>query len=138
ALHQVEAALVRQQEALRQAQSDAFGAMQQLSRARNEINTLDLQKQGNVVRLEKLSSEKIQLEEERARLEARLTEFAASVDAQKLDAQTQRGTVEERQQRLREIHQELSQAALELDGLVRQQAEKRSRLNVLEQLQESH
>jgi hypothetical protein len=37
-----------------------------LTRVRNEINALDLQKQGNIVRLEKLSSEKIQLEEERS------------------------------------------------------------------------
>jgi chromosome segregation protein len=138
ALQEIEAEIQRQQEALRQAQSDAFAAMQQLSRARNDINALDLQKQGNVVRLEKLSSEKIQLEEERARLEARLTEFAANVQAEKLNAQTQRGTVEQRQQRLRELQQELTHASQEVDGLLRQQAEKRSRLSVLEQLQESH
>ena len=70
---------------MRQAQSDAFAAAQQLTRVRNEINALDLQKQGNVVRLEKLSAEKIQLEEERARLEARLHEFAANVEAEKLN-----------------------------------------------------
>ena len=138
ALQQVEAETYRRAEELRKAQSESFAAMQQLTRARNEINTLDLQKQGNIVRLEKLSSEKIQLEEERTRLEARLTEFAADVQTQKLNAQTQRGTVEERQQRLREILQELNQAGQELDGFLRQQAEKRSRLNVLEQLQESH
>ena len=46
-----------------------------------------------------------------ARLEARLQEFVANVEAEKLNAQTQRGTVEERQQRLREIQQELNRAA---------------------------
>ncbi|MFM1768306.1 MAG: hypothetical protein RJA22_835 [Verrucomicrobiota bacterium] len=138
ALTGVESELARQAEALRQAQSAAFAAIQALTRARNEINALDLQKQGNVVRLEKLSSEKIQLEEERTRLEARLAEFAASVQARKQDAQNQRGTVEERQARLREIQNELTQAAAAVDDLLRQQAAKRSRLNVLEQLQESH
>jgi chromosome segregation protein len=138
ALQQIEAQLVQQQEDLRQAQSEAFAAMQQLTRLRNEINTLDLQKQGNVVRLEKLSSEKIQLEEERTRLEARLTEFAADVESQKLNAQTQRGTVEERQQRLRDIQQELAEASQELDAQLRRQAEVRSRLTILEQLEESH
>jgi hypothetical protein len=54
--------------ALRQAQARAFEAAQQLSRARNEITALDLQKEGNAVRLEKLSAEKIQLEEERVRI----------------------------------------------------------------------
>jgi len=68
ALHGVENALRADQEALRQAQARAFEAAQQLSRARNEITALDLQKEGNAVRLEKLSAEKIQLEEERVGL----------------------------------------------------------------------
>lgn len=138
ALRGVEDDLRRQQEALRQAQSAVFSAAQDLARARNEINALDLQKQGNVVRLEKLSAEKIQLEEERVRLETRLQEFAADVEAEKLDVATQRGSVEERQQRLKQIQEELTRTARELDQLLQKQAEKRSRLNVLEQLQSDH
>ncbi|MBI3416515.1 MAG: chromosome segregation protein SMC [Verrucomicrobia bacterium] len=138
AMERVESDLRARQDDLRQAQAGAFAAAQQLTRVRNEINALDLQKQGNVVRLEKLSAEKIQLEEERTRLETRLHEFATNVEAEKLSVQTQRGTVEERQQRSRQIQQELNQAGQELDGLLRRQAEHRSRLNVLEQLQESH
>jgi chromosome segregation protein len=138
ALQAVENDLRQKQEELRQAQAAAFNAAQQLSRVRNEINALDLQQQGNAIRLEKLSAEKIQLEEERQRLEVRLHEFAAAVEAEKLNAQTSRGTVEERQQRLREIHQELASVTQELDGVLRQQAETRSRLNVLEQLQSDH
>ncbi len=138
AVQSVETELRRLQEAQRQAQSDAFAQAQQLSRARNEINALDLQKQGNVVRLEKLSAEKIQLEEERGQLEVRLHDFAANVETQKLNAQTQRGTVEERQARLREIQTELTQLTQKLDAQLQQQAEKRSRLNVLSQLQSEH
>ncbi len=138
ALQEVERQLQAQQDTLRRTQSDAFAAGQQLTRVRNEINALDLQKQGNIVRLEKLSSEKVQLEEERVRLEMRLAEFSANVEAEKLSVQTSRGTVEERQQRLRQLQQELNQATQSLDGVLRQQAEKRSRLNVLEQLQDSH
>src|SRR5437867_4402839 len=138
ALRKVEDELRQRQESLRQAQADAFGAAQSLSALRNEITALDLQKQGNVVRLEKLSAEKIQLEEERKRLETRLHEFAVNVQAQKLNAQTQRGTVEERQKRLREIQEELERAAQEQDQVLEQQAGTRSRLNVLEQLQSEH
>jgi chromosome segregation protein len=138
ALQEVEREMISRQEALRKAQSDLFASAQQLSRVRNEINSLDLQKQGNLVRLEKLNSEKVQLEEERVRLEARLQEFSASVEAEKLDIQASRGTVEERQNRLRELQQELNQASQEMDALLRQQAEKRSRLNVLDQLQTSY
>ena len=134
----IESDLSRVADGLRRAQSEAFNNGQQLSRARNEINALDLQQQGNVIRLEKLNSEKIQVEEETARLNARLTEFEVNVEAEKLSVQTARGTVEERQARLRELQQELQQAGHELDQLVRQQAEKKSRLNVLEQLDTQH
>ncbi|HLP78554.1 MAG TPA: AAA family ATPase, partial [Candidatus Paceibacterota bacterium] len=138
ALRQVEHELRQKQEELRRAQSEAFAAAQDLSRVRNEMNALDLQKQGNIVRLEKLSAEKIQLEEERNRLEVRLEEFALNVEAEKLSVQTKRGTVEERQKRLREIQEELNRASGEQDKLLQAQAEKRSRLNVLEQLEGSH
>lgn len=138
ALRELESSLRQQHEALRQAQSALFSAAQDLGRARNEINALDLQKQGNMIRLEKLSSEKVQLEEERTRLEARLNQFQADVEAEKVSVAAQRGTVEERQQRLRQIQDELGRLGKELDALLQQQAEKRSRLNVLEQLQSSH
>ena len=136
-LNQVENDLKRLQEELRAAQSAAFAAAQNLTRIRNEITALDLQKQGNVVRLEKLSAEKIQLEEERTRLEARLQEFTASVEVEKLNAQTKRGSVEQRQNRLRAIQDELQKSSAEQDQFLQTQAEKRSRLNVLEQLEGS-
>jgi chromosome segregation protein len=138
ALRTVEEELRRQQEALRQAQADAFTAAQDLTRVRNEITALDMQKQGNVVRLEKLSAEKIQLEEERTRLDARLHEFVADVATKKLNAQTQRVSVEQRQQRLQTIHHELESSARKQDAALEQQAGTRSRLNVLEQLEAAH
>jgi len=103
-------------------QAEAFAAAQQLSRVRNEITALDLQRQGNLVRLEKLSAEKVQLEAERQRLEARLQEFAAAVEVERLNAQTSRGSLEQRQERLREIQQELDATTQELDKYLREQA----------------
>ncbi len=135
ALQKIEDDLRDRQESLRQAQSAAFSAAQDLTRIRNEITALDLQKQGNVVRLEKLSAEKVQLEEERTRLESRLQEFTASVEVEKLNVATTRGSVEQRQNRLRELQKELQQSSVEQDQFLQQQAEKRSRLNVLEQLE---
>jgi chromosome segregation protein len=138
ALLAVERELSAKQESLRKTQADLFAAAQQLARVRNDINSLDLQKQGNVVRLEKLGSEKVQLDEERTRLDQRLAEFKANVEAEKLSIQTSRGTVEERQTRLRELQDEMNRANQSLDAALRQQAEKRSRLNVLEQLQHDY
>jgi chromosome segregation protein len=137
-LREVEESLRQQQETLRQSQSTAFTAAQDLSRVRNEITALDMAKQGNLVRLEKLSAEKVQLEEERVRLEVRLQEFTASVELEKLTVATTRGSVEQRQNRLRELQTELQQASTEQDKYLHQQSEKRSRLHVLEQLEGSH
>ena len=138
ALQVVEREVSAGQESLRVAQSQAFAAAQGLARTRNELNQLDLQKQGNVVRLEKLAAERVGLEEERNRLEARLTEFSMQVESERLSVQASRGTLEERQQRVRELQGEIATAQQQLDGVVRQQAEKRSRLNVLEQLDTQH
>src|SRR5277367_101812 len=126
------------QESQRRSQVEAFAQAQEATRVRNQLNALELQRQGNVVRLEKLSAEKIQLEEERRQLQARLMEFAATVEAEKQDAQTQRGSVEQRQARSLELQGLLSSLTLELDQRLQQQAEKRSRLEVLEQLQSEH
>ncbi|HEV8491608.1 MAG TPA: chromosome segregation protein SMC, partial [Candidatus Angelobacter sp.] len=97
-----------------------------------------MQKQGNTVRLDKLSTEKIQLEEERTRLETRLQEFSAGVEAEKQHIQQSRGSLEERQERLQHVQQELAQSSRTLEELLRQQAEKRSRLNLLDQLQSDY
>ena len=138
AMTAVETQLREKQDALRQSQNEQFNAAQQLARVRNEINTLELQKQGNQIRLEKLSAEKVQLEEERGRLEVRLEEFARESEREKLSVQASRMTVEERQQRLREIQQEINRISQDLDGRQRTQAEVHSRLNVLQQLEASH
>jgi chromosome segregation protein len=138
ALKSVEEELRAKQEALRVAQSEAFAAGQELARARNELTALDLQKQGNIVRLEKLSAEKIQLEEERVRLGTRLDEFQANVDAEKLSVLTARGSVEERQERLKQIQEELKAVSQAQEKLLREQAECRSRLEVLQQLEAGH
>lgn len=138
ALRGVEQQLMARQEELRQAQSAAFAAAQELTRLRNELTALDLQKRGNQVRLEKLSSEKIQLEEERVRLEARLGEFSQAMQVETLNVETRRGTVEERQTRLKQLHVELGEATRSLDDLLRQQAERRSKLNVLTDLDSAH
>lgn len=135
---EVESSLREQQAALQRLQTELFHEAQRLARARNEAAALDLQKQGDLVRLDKLSAEKVQLEEERTQLQHRLTEFELASEAQQLDVQSRRLSVEERQQRLRELQTEIAQAGQALDALQREQAEKNSRRGVLAQLDASH
>ena len=134
----VEGQLARQQEDLRRAQSEAFSVAQSLGRVRHDINQLALQLQGNVVRLEKLNSDRVQFEEEQLRVEGLVAEFTQQVETERLQVQTSRMTLEERQQRLREIQGELNQVQHILDTRLRQQAEQRSRLHLLEQLDTQH
>jgi chromosome segregation protein len=138
AVREIDSLLDQRRQDLQRAQAALFQAAQQLSRLRNEINALDLLKQGNLSRLEKLSAEKIQLEEERTGSEQRLLEFSASVEAERTHVQSRRLSVDEQQVRLRDLQSQLESAGADLDRLLQQQAGLRSRLGVLEQLQAEH
>jgi chromosome segregation protein len=137
-LRTLEESLRRKQEELREAQATTFAAAQDLARVRNEITALDLQKQGNVVRLEKLSAEKVQLEEERSRLESRLQQFRQDVHNEKLEASTRRESLEQRQARLQALGQEIEEVHREQERVLERQTDLRSRLQVLEQLESDH
>ncbi len=118
-------------------QGELFSEAQRLARARNELAALDFQKQSGLHRLDKLSAEKVQLEEERARLQTRLAEFEQTSQAQEQDLQACRLTLEERQQRVAALQVEIARLTRELDALHRVQAEKQSRRTVLAQLEAS-
>ena len=137
ALQSVEEELRRHEELLRRAQSEAFHHAQELARLRNNLHQTEAQQQARLAQQEKLAAEKLQLETERDRLEARLAEFETQVAREKEDAESRRRVVAERQQRLRQLQEELAAAAAELDKLLQSQAGIRSRLRVLEQLEES-
>ncbi len=137
-LSRVEQDLSGKQVELSQAQSGALAATQGLGRIRNDINQLAVQLEGNVVRLERLSSEKIQFEEENLRLEARTVEFTLQVEEEKERVQTSRLTLEERRYQLGEVREDIQRASHSLDSLLQQQAGKISRFNLLEQLDTQH
>jgi len=108
-----------------------------LSDLRNQHTAMELQKQGNSVRIEKLSAEKVHLEEERGNLHVRLEDFERQVDDDSTHVKTHRGTVEERQARLSVISSSLANMDNDLDDLLQRQAEAKSRREVLNQLVET-
>jgi chromosome segregation protein len=137
-VRQVESSIHSKQEAFKQAQSDSFASAQSVGNVRNEISALDFQSQSHATRLEKLSSEKIQLEEERASQLEKLEQFSDTVEADKKAAHDQRETVEQRQARLKILQEDIHSATQELDKVLQSQAEKRSQLSVLKDLESSH
>ena len=138
ALEIINTNLERRRGSQQQAQVELDDLLTGLTDARNELNALELQRQGNAARLEKISAEKIQLEEERSKLEVSLGEFEQSVESDSLHVQTHRGTVEERQARLTELDSQLTAVDDSLDELLQRQAELKSKRDVLRQLIESH
>ena len=72
-----ESEINQRQTELHDTNNEATQLTQRLTSSRNELNALELQKQGNAARLEKLSAEKIQLEEERGKLETSLGNSSA-------------------------------------------------------------
>ena len=132
-----ESEISQRQSELNDTNNEATQLTQRLTGSRNQLNALELQNQGNAARLEKLSAEKIQLEEERSKLETSLSEFERSVEDDSLHVETHRGTVEERQARLSVIGTDLSGTEENLDELLQRQAEAKSRKDVLKQLIES-
>jgi chromosome segregation protein len=129
-----EAALAGFSDELRKAQGGAFELAQRLSRARNEQNQIALRRQADATRLEKLRAEQTGLEEEGQRLEVRLAEFSAEAEAGELQVRTSRESIQDLQARIGELEEEARTAQHALDALLRRQAEVRSRLGVLEQL----
>jgi septation ring formation regulator EzrA len=129
----VESDLRERQEQLRQAQSAAFAGAQDLSRVRNELTALDLPSRATGPP-RKTFGRKNPAGEERVRLESRLQEFTASVEVEKLNVATTRGSVEQRQNRLRELQGELHKPPASRTNFCTSSPRKRSRLTVLEQL----
>lgn len=137
ALQSVEAALIAKQTALRNVQNQLFGITQKLSRIRNEINSLDIQKQGNIVRLEKLNNEIAQNKDEIRKLEQKIQEFNQTAESDKQITDEKRAQLQKLQSELNSFQVENSKLGNKQDDLYRQIATRKSRLNVLEQLQSS-
>ena len=133
-LDAIDQAIRSRQADQQQAQAESGEQDNRLTHTRNELTGLELQKQGNAVRLEKLSAEKIQLEEERGKLEESLSSFEKQVAGDSLHVQSHRGTVEERQERLVQLTTELNVTDDALDEKLQAQAEAKARRDVLRQL----
>ncbi len=136
-LQSLEASLSARQSALRTLQNQLLGIAQKLSRLRSQINSLDIQKQGNRVRLEKLQSELTQNQEETTKLEQKIQDFNQVAQSDKEIGEEKRGRLQKLQSELGAFQSENSALSHQQEELFRQIATRKSRLNVLEQLQSS-
>ena len=131
---EVEESLRQTEEAHRQMQKEAFAKAQALAENRNQTNALDLLKKSQETRLEKLSAEKRQLEEERVQLADSLERLASEQSAQTQQAQQRRAELQQHQTRRETLQTQSAEQTNQLDNLLQQQIEQRSRLTLLRQL----
>ena len=131
---EIEESLRITEEAHRQMQKEAFAKAQELAENRNQTSALDLLKKNQETRLEKLSAEKRQLEEERIQLTDSLERLATEQAAQTQQAQQRRAELQQRQTRWEILQTQSAEQTNQLDNLLQQQTEQRSRLALLQQL----
>lgn len=131
---EAEESLGQTEEAHRQMQKEAFAKAQALAENRNQTKSLDLLKKSQESRLEKLSAEKRQLEEERVQLADSLERLASEQAAQTQQAQQRRAELQQRQTRWETLQTQSAEQTDQLDNLLQQQTEQRSRLALLQQL----
>ena len=131
---EVEESLGKTEEAHLQTQRDAFAKAQELAENRNQTGALDLLKKSQETRLEKLSAEKRQLEEEQVQLTDSLKRLATEQAAQTQQARQRRAELQQRQTRWEALQTQAAEQTEQLDNLLQQQTEQRSRLALLRQL----
>ncbi len=138
AVEQVSADARQCQSDMDASQASATTLVGKVAQLRADLTLLDQQKQHQIQRLDKLSAEKIQLEEERQQLEARIREFETAHTNGQAHLLTSRDSVSGRQSQLGQVLVQLEAVSVEVDELLRRQAALRSRHDVLVQLLERH
>lgn len=139
--------LRQQQDALRsldadltgktRAANDAKSALMELesraARQRNELAALDQKKKYDVVRAERLSTERLQIEEQRRALQQRLESYNTGLVELRAAVRTLRATLADREPQLTGLASELSAAGSRHHALVTKVSQQRARLDVLRQ-----
>ena len=133
ALRQLDAELTEKNRTFEAAKSAIFELDSQLARNRNELTALDQRQAQDLIRTERLSTEKLQIEDNRRAVAQRLQDFNAGVDQL-------RATVEELRLNLAGATETAATAARELAAATSahrsattEGAQKRARLDVLRQ-----
>lgn len=134
ALHEVEKVFHGIQERTNEFQSKAFSTAQDLAQLGNQINQFDLQKQGDIARLEKLNAESKQFEKELSHIQS---------DLESVQQETTRleGEVQQQTEKLDSIKNSIQSSSNQLDeiseSILEKQKEKSeyaSRLDVLNEI----
>ena len=133
ALKQLESELARKNTSLNEAKSALIDLESQNAHNRNELAALDHKKKHDVIRAEKLSTEKLQLEDQRHALEQRLEAFNNGLSELRRSVASLRTTLTARETDLANAAKQLTEAAERHHTSVTEVSQKSARLEVLRQ-----
>ena len=133
ALKQLESELARKNTSLNEAKSALIDLESQNAHNRNELAALDHKKKHDVILAEKLSTEKLQLEDQRHALEQRLEAFNNGLSELRRSVASLRTTLTARETDLANATRQLTEAAERHHTSVTEVSQKSARLEVLRQ-----
>jgi chromosome segregation protein len=134
ALKKLEAELSQKNAALQETKATVIGLESEIAQNRNELSALDHKKKHDVVRAERLSTEKLQLEDQRRALEERWENFNNSLFELRAGVQTLRAVLAARETELAEMSPQLAEVIEAHQASVSDVSQRSARLEVLRQV----
>jgi len=134
AVQVLDAELTSKKTALNQASTALIVSESQSAHNRNELGALDAKKKHDLLRAEKLSVEKINLEDQRRSLEERVESFNGSLSDLRRSVESAGGILAAREEELTDLHQQLREATEQHHAVESAVAKKTARLEALRQI----
>jgi chromosome segregation protein len=134
ALKAVDARLAQEQRALDTAKHVLLDAERALAHSHNEIAALDLRRQQDLLRAERLSTERLQLEDQRAGKQQHLLSFQTGLAELRGSLDPLRGALDVEQTKTATLNQQLTTATAEHQAAAAEVSRVSARLEVLRQL----
>ncbi len=134
ALKQVEASLSQKTAALNEAKSTLIDLESSNARHRNELSALDHKKKHDLMRAERLSTEKLNLEDQRRALVERLESFNQGLVELRYSVNSLRSMLQSHDTELAQVSRALAAATETHHQAVTEASQKNSRLEVLRQV----
>ena len=133
AVRQLDAALLQKTSASNEAKSALIDLESTIAHGRNELSALDQKKKYDVVRAERLSTERLHLEDQRRALEARLRTYNDGLAELRSSVNMLRAALAAKQTELQQASSMLAAATGQHHTLESDVSSKRARLEVLQQ-----
>ncbi len=130
----LDAQLGQKNRLLNESKTSLVDIERQLANQHNELNALDLRSRNDKLRAERLSTERIQLEEQRSAKQQQLERFHAGLAELRAAIEPLRAALAERETALKNLAQQLADATTALHSAESDFSRKTARLEVLRQL----